>query len=247
MRTSAVNRNARGILLAAAALSLFGCATDAPLTTPSKRPEVTIQDASRKEVVEALTGMMIDNGYLVKSIGDYTAEYARRMPGAGSARLFAGSSYDSTPEAKAHFDIVDSQQSVRVVASLMLVRKPGGASESVTDLSRGGADARDCQRLLEKLRWTVESKYRGQIGIQFAPDGVVQAVKAGDPATAAGVQVGDRIVEVDGKPLPRDAVEAAFMITGKPGTRVLLTIVRNGKEQHFAVERQRPPDKAGNR
>jgi serine protease Do len=91
---------------------------------------------------------------------------------------------------------------------------------------------------------------RGSIGIMFnaqenpaisrvygaGSGGVtVSDVTAGSPAERAGVKVGDTIVSVDGKPV-KNGDELVSDIAGrKPGSKVVLGFVRNGKKQEATV------------
>jgi len=64
---------------------------------------------------------------------------------------------------------------------------------------------------------------------------LVADVAFGGPASGAGFQAGDVILEVDGKPL-RDDRDLDLMIGGKtPGTIVRLTAYREGSEKEFTV------------
>ena len=54
------------------------------------------------------------------------------------------------------------------------------------------------------------------------------------PAKRAGIKAGDVIVAVDGKPLPGD--DSMSPLRGEPGSKVRLTIVREGKDKPFDVE-----------
>jgi serine protease Do len=90
---------------------------------------------------------------------------------------------------------------------------------------------------------------RGSIGIEFAAQenpaiarvygvnsGVtISNVIAGTPADEAGLQVGDTIVSVDGKSV-KNGDELVSDIAGrKPGTKVTLGFVRNGKKKESVV------------
>ena len=90
---------------------------------------------------------------------------------------------------------------------------------------------------------------RGSIGIEFAAQenpaiarvygvnsGVtISNVIAGTPADQAGLQVGDTIVSVDGKSVKNGDELVADIAGRKPGTKVTLGLVRNGKKQEAAV------------
>jgi serine protease Do len=90
---------------------------------------------------------------------------------------------------------------------------------------------------------------RGSIGIQFnseenpaiarvygAGSGITIAdVTSGSPAEQAGLKVGDTIVSVDGKDVKTGDELVADIASRKPGTKVPLGFVRNGKKQEALV------------
>jgi S1-C subfamily serine protease len=62
------------------------------------------------------------------------------------------------------------------------------------------------------------------------PGAVVADVAPGSPAAAAGLAAGDRIVAVDGKPVPGAAELRGLIQSHQPGETVPLTVVRGGRE-----------------
>ncbi len=90
---------------------------------------------------------------------------------------------------------------------------------------------------------------RGSIGIQFNAEdnpaiarvygtgsGITIAdVKPGSPADEAGLKVGDTIVSVDGKDVKTGDELVADIASRKPGSKVPLGIIRNGKKQETTV------------
>ncbi len=91
---------------------------------------------------------------------------------------------------------------------------------------------------------------RGSIGIMFnaaenpaisrvygagAGGVTISAVTAGSPAEQAGLKVGDTIVSVDGKAVKNGDELVSDIASRKPGTKVNLGFVRNGKKQDAAV------------
>jgi serine protease Do len=90
---------------------------------------------------------------------------------------------------------------------------------------------------------------RGSIGIMFdsvenpaiarvygAGSGVtVSSVVAGSPADTAGLKVGDTITTVDGHKVTKGAELVAEIASRKPGAKVALSFLRNGKEQETTV------------
>ena len=90
---------------------------------------------------------------------------------------------------------------------------------------------------------------RGSIGIMFdavenpaiarvygSGSGVtVSSVVAGSPADQAGLKVGDTITSVDGKKVSKGSELVADIASRKPGSKVNLSFLRNGKTQETNV------------
>jgi serine protease Do len=90
---------------------------------------------------------------------------------------------------------------------------------------------------------------RGSIGIMFdavenpaiarvygSGTGVtVSSVVAGSPADQAGLKVGDTITSVDNKKVSKGAELVADIASRKPGSKVNLSFLRNGKSQETSV------------
>ncbi|HUJ94628.1 MAG TPA: Do family serine endopeptidase [Terriglobales bacterium] len=90
---------------------------------------------------------------------------------------------------------------------------------------------------------------RGSIGIMFnaqenpaitrvygSGSGVtISDVTAGSPADQAGLKIGDTIVEIDGKPVKNGDELVADIASRKPGTKVTIGFLRNGKKQETTV------------
>ncbi|MBK7860932.1 MAG: carboxypeptidase regulatory-like domain-containing protein [Archangiaceae bacterium] len=82
---------------------------------------------------------------------------------------------------------------------------------------------------------------RGEIGGSFeVVNGTVQVswVVADSPLAAAGVQVGDELTAVDGKPVG-SALDAFARTRGTPGVDVALTVRRQGNERTLKIARAR--------
>lgn len=68
----------------------------------------------------------------------------------------------------------------------------------------------------------------------------VISVVDGGPAQAAGILPGDTIIKVDGQSIAGlNTTQAKERIVGEEGTKVDITVLRNGEEKTFTVERQR--------
>src|SRR5882724_3110742 len=90
---------------------------------------------------------------------------------------------------------------------------------------------------------------RGSIGIEFnaqenpaiarvygVNSGVtISNVVAGSPAEQAGLKVGDTITSVDGRPVKNGDELVGDIASRKPGAKVTLGVIRNGKKQDITV------------
>jgi len=74
-----------------------------------------------------------------------------------------------------------------------------------------------------------------QLGLQQSSGALVQEVGGGTPAAQAGIQPGDVIVAIDGKPVhsPEDLI--AVLRGHNPGDTVQVTLVRNGAQQNVSA------------
>ncbi|MBF8982805.1 S41 family peptidase [Lutibacter sp. B2] len=84
----------------------------------------------------------------------------------------------------------------------------------------------------------------GGIGVIMtrANDGFITVVEPmqDSPGEKVGMKSGDKIVKVNDEEVTADKLdEAVAMIKGKPGTKVNLTIIREGKEEPFSLELKR--------
>ncbi|KRT53978.1 C-terminal peptidase (prc) [endosymbiont of Ridgeia piscesae] len=80
----------------------------------------------------------------------------------------------------------------------------------------------------------------GGLGIEVGmEDGFVKVISPIDdtPAQHAGVRAGDLIVRLDETPVKGMSLnDAVKLMRGKPGTKIILTIVREGQEQPLKIE-----------
>ena len=85
------------------------------------------------------------------------------------------------------------------------------------------------EREYRELISTTSGQFGG-VGIEISvEEGVPQVISAieGTPASAAGIEPGDRIVKADGQPIVgMDIGEVVRRLRGNPGTPVVLTIAR---------------------
>ena len=81
------------------------------------------------------------------------------------------------------------------------------------------------------------------IGVEVMqlPDGKVRIIAPIDdtPAAKAGIRAGDLIIAVDGRPLTPQDSEGHGPLRGPPGSKSMLTVVREGEPQPLQIEVQR--------
>ncbi len=75
------------------------------------------------------------------------------------------------------------------------------------------------------------------VGVELMrqPDGSLRVIAPIDdtPAARAGIKAGDVITAIDGKPFKPDEGDQSGPLRGPPGSKVTLTIVREGKDKPF--------------
>jgi serine protease Do len=88
---------------------------------------------------------------------------------------------------------------------------------------------------------------RGSIGVQFnaapnpsvarvyGPGVTISEVTPGGPAEQAGLKPGDTITAVDGKPIKNGDELVSDIASRRPGAKVNLSFIRNGKQQQSTV------------
>jgi serine protease Do len=107
----------------------------------------------------------------------------------------------------------------------------------------------EAMRVADQLR-TVGRVIRGRIGVTIAPvtkdvaesiglgaarGALVQGVEKDGPADKAGIEAGDIIVRVDGKPVERSGDLPRIIGGTKPGSKATLQVFRRGSTRDLAV------------
>jgi membrane-associated protease RseP (regulator of RpoE activity) len=225
-----IMRTIHRILAAGALAALAGCAQQAYVRTtaaPPRRLEVTIDNASKKDVTDALVSAMVGRDFAIVTITDYTAVFAKPLTEAPAGR--AKKMTRAAPqEHRVSFTIVTAGTGVRLVLTNQIVSNPGSAYERVTDAS-GGASGDSWQEFLN----TLPNVFRGRIGVTLDRSCTVSAVTPGSPAATAGIQAGDQMLRVDGAPYTKPD-----QLIGDPGTKVVVVVARQGKEMPMIIYRK---------
>ncbi len=84
-------------------------------------------------------------------------------------------------------------------------------------------------------------------GRMFATEAGIEVVEvtADSPAEAAGLEMGDRIIALDGRTLGLEDDFAALIAGYEPGDGITLTVLRDGEEQEIEVTLGEHPDREG--
>ena len=103
------------------------------------------------------------------------------------------------------------------------------------------------QKRAEQMDEQFQGEYSG-IGVQFEiRDGTITVLSAieGTPSYRLGIRAGDRIVEIDGKPVPKTVNndDVFKQLRGPQGSTVQVTIEREGETEplKFTIERAKIP------
>ena len=102
--------------------------------------------------------------------------------------------------------------------------------------------AKDVERANESLQGNFEG-----VGISFqivSDTIVVQSVIEGGPSEKVGVQIGDKLINIDGIPATGDSAKNDFVfrhLRGKKGTEVVVDLMRDGTVYTFHIIRDKIP------
>jgi len=139
------------LIISLLSMALVGCATVPRLATPSGKPGVLVKDRSAKEIKDRLVAGMISRGYDLRTDSDYQLVFGKRVPRGSLTAILHGSTYDTSPEHRISFVVVDrGADGVQVMASMAIVTNPGSAYERVTPWNHRD-DAQAMQTALENL------------------------------------------------------------------------------------------------
>src|SRR5690606_13033525 len=74
-----------------------------------------------------------------------------------------------------------------------------------------------------------------ELGVTDGRGALIAAVTPGGPASRAGLQPGDVVVEFNGRPVEDNNALVSMVVNTKPGTTVPITIVRDKKRQTLNI------------
>lgn len=135
-------------------VSVSGCVTTPPLSTPSGRPEVLIPNASVSDVKAKIIADLMSAGATLAQDTPYMLTFVKESNDVMASALL-GSRYDSRVMMRTRFTLAQERGGVHVYASEELVSNYGSAFERTTALS--GKSYHDAQNYLESLRYSLSS------------------------------------------------------------------------------------------
>ncbi|MGE0388449.1 MAG: hypothetical protein AB7Q97_27305 [Gammaproteobacteria bacterium] len=144
--------------VAAVALVFTGCAMEPPkspafVATP--RAQFFIAGVTKKQAIDEIVAGKLSRGMTIREVNDYGVTVAAPINNSILASIIYGSSYDRTPEARIHYNVVDHEDGVRIYSRAEMVTNPGSGFERSTDVT--ASIARELQQELWDLRTKIET------------------------------------------------------------------------------------------
>ena len=137
------------VLLACAVLS--GCATVGHLETPTGRPEVFIENATSKDVINKCVGLLVSSGWQTEQANDYMLQAVIHSNNPAADFLLGSELSNYQTWYRIVINFVQESGGVRVYAVQKLVSNKGTGFESAIDL-QGQKAYENTQSILESLR-----------------------------------------------------------------------------------------------
>jgi len=175
-------------------------------------------------------------GLVLLLLGIYLGGHPSGLPGP-IRKAFVGN--DDTQLMREALDTIDRIYYRKVSRSQLVDRGIAGAVASLRDQFSHYFDP----QTYKQFEHVTNPSFSG-IGVTVRPERggalAIESVIQGTPAAQAGLRRGDRIVAVGGRSLQgRPSTQSIALIKGQPGTKVQLTIARDGRHLNERIERAR--------
>lgn len=103
------------------------------LQTVSGNPEIVIPDVKIKQVIDQIVFRKLEKGMQIKNVNDYGVTVSKRIDDSFMASFLYGSRYDSNPEARITYNVVEQGTSVKVFSRIEIITNPGSGFEKSSD------------------------------------------------------------------------------------------------------------------
>jgi uncharacterized protein YceK len=137
-------------------LLLSGCAAPINHNTASGKVETSFVGAKKSVVRERITNEIINRGYNIIRSDDSMLVADKPVENVLAAALL-GSDYDSTPNARITFNLIQNGNTVRVVADCAVITNPGSAFERRTN-ANNNAETANIQSWLDGIKRSLQNK-----------------------------------------------------------------------------------------
>ncbi len=213
---------------AAAVVAVSGCGGRSrpfQLETSTGKPEVVVK-ASMKAVATYLTSEMLTGDYMLKSQNPNVIVFNKFT-------TYQVDYQDVPGEYRVTCNLVQAPGGVRVMMTMFGVMRPDSAYERITnDYSKQYEAASSYQIVLNQMKYRLETENPGRLGIKLSGyyGDKIESVEAEGPAGAAGLQVGDVVLTVDGVPVTDDPVANYALICHHPAGTTHELVVQRKKD-----------------
>jgi hypothetical protein len=243
-----------------AAICILGasaCASTPPqaleVATPSGRPEALLLTGEVSEAAGLIANGCMNSGMNVVSNNGYqvVCEASLTMTQSMVTQFALGNSYSTTPRQFVQFNLADIGDTVRAQATSWVETQMAFGQMKRMPTDQTIAQRNDLQRALfafggVPVPGTVDTSGRPKIGIMLADlssDGevggtgavFVTGVFAGEPASAAGLKVCDRIDAVNGAKIVNMAGYTLEVSRSAEGTPIKFSVSRAGEPLEFDI------------
>ncbi|XGB40244.1 MAG: hypothetical protein LVT47_06005 [Cyanobacteria bacterium LVE1205-1] len=120
------------------------------LQTECGNPEIVIEGVTKKQVIDQIVSSKLEKGMQIKNVNDYGVTVSKRIDDSFIASLLYGSRYDSYPEARITYNVVEQGASVKVYSRIEIITNPGSGFEKSSDVT--ASHATQMQSELEQLK-----------------------------------------------------------------------------------------------
>jgi len=234
-----------------AAIFIAGCCTKPcvkTVTTSGGAARVKIHTTDVEIVRSQLVGFMTNGDFRIQQ--DTSDHLVFSRPVNATSGLFDRPAVDSSngQEATYEFTLSQSKSRVTVTADAALTSRNAGGEATRENMNRKWAT--DLEHALLNVKAVVEGqphqdeiqkiyeKNKGRVGVAFDGAGYIIQLTPNGAGARAGLKPGDRIIAVNHWPFSDDIDDKIEQMTGKPGSSVRITVVRDGQKMSFKLKRE---------